>query len=91
MDKILDNIEKYNEITREMIEGCLDDEINEIANPWEPIEGKKIEASEIYKNMFSVRYEEWVNDYCERNNITIVKEQEEDRTFKTRYFELKEE
>lgn len=54
----------YVEITREMIEGCLDDEIEIM------FDGKK--SPEWFKNEAPGTYEEMFQDYLNRNNIKEV-------------------
>ena len=62
-----------NEVTREMIEMCLDDDLD---NMWEPFATGEIEisASEVIKKLRPNRYEDYFNQYCERNGI--IKETE---------------
>ena len=83
--------DNYIQITREMIEGCLDDELDEMYEPWIPNKNAKneivIPASKCFKTLQSRLYEELVMEYCERNRIKIIVEQS---TGKTVYLEPKE-
>lgn len=59
-------------ITREMIEGCLDDELNIMYDEWTSPNGNlSASGSEIIKKCFPDKYEEFVKEYCDRNNISI--------------------
>jgi hypothetical protein len=77
---------KYHEITREMIEGCLDDEIDMAFE-----ESKKVTpdggypSSRCFKMLSPIMYADWMKDYMRRNNI-IALECEEG----VRYFEFDE-
>lgn len=67
--------DEYNEITREMIEGCLDDELNEQYDPWVPNENApntQVDASECFKKLKPELYEEFFIDYCVRGHIRII-------------------
>lgn len=59
-------------ITREMIEGCLDDELDTMYDGWTSPNGNlSASGSEIIKKFFPDKYEEFVKEYCGRNNISI--------------------
>ena len=59
-------------ITREMIEGCLDDELDIMYDGWTSADNNlSASGSEIIKKCFPDKYEEYVKEYCERNNISI--------------------
>jgi hypothetical protein len=59
-------------ITREMIEGCLDDELDIMYDGWTSSTGNlSASGSEIIKKCFPDKYEEYVKEYCDRNNISI--------------------
>lgn len=82
--------DEYNQITREMIEGCLDDELNEMYNPWVPNENTphiQVNASECFKKLKPELYKEFFVDYCERGHIRIINVP---TTGKTIYLEPKE-
>lgn len=68
--------DNYVQITREMIEGCLDDELDEMYEPWIPNKDAKnvinVPASKCFKTFYSGHYEELVMNYCERNHIKII-------------------
>lgn len=68
--------DKYEQITREMIEGCIDDELDEMYDPWIPNKNDKtvinIPASKCFKTFQPRLYEELVMNYCERNRIKII-------------------
>lgn len=53
----------YVEITREMIEGCLDDDLIEMYDELEP---------EIVKTEHPETYEEYIKEYCDHNDILII-------------------
>lgn len=71
-------------ITREMIEGCLDDELNEMG--WISPSGIQVDDAEIIKKLYPKHYENFILDYCDRNNILI----DIDLTGKTTYIEITE-
>lgn len=83
--------DNYVQITREMIEGCLDDELDEMYEPWIPNKDAKnvitIPASKCFKTFYPGHYEELMMNYCERNHIKIIVERS---TGKTIYLEPKE-
>lgn len=59
-------------ITREMIEGCLDDELDIMYDEWTSSNSNlSASGSEIIKKCFPDKYEEYVKEYCDRNNISI--------------------
>lgn len=92
VDELPKNIDdNYIQITREMIEGCLDDELDEMYDPWIPYKNDKnvinIPASKCFKTFQSTLYEEMMIDYCIRNHINIITER---ITGKRIYLELKE-
>jgi hypothetical protein len=76
---------KYHEITREMIEGCLDDEIDNAYEGWKPTKSDNYPASRCFKLLSPIMYADWMKDYMRRNNI-IALECEDG----VRYFELDE-
>ena len=59
-------------LERYMIEGCLDDELNLMFDPF-IVKGEKVEAAEIIKKCRPDLYEEFILDYCDRENIIISK------------------
>lgn len=76
----------YNEITREMIEGCLDDELDLQYDAWETGNVHLYaSSSKIIKNLFPSSYYEFFIDYCDRNKIKI-----ETSETGIKYFEPKE-
>lgn len=63
-------------ITREMIEGCLDDELDILFDGWTSNDKTlSVSGSVIIKKCFPEKYEEYVKDYCHRNNISIETKQ----------------
>jgi hypothetical protein len=77
---------KYHEITKEMIEGCLDDEIAFIFA--ERLGKSEDEAYPVAKNLKNAKHEvyaKWAMDYMERNNIIALDCEEG-----VRYFEFDE-
>lgn len=84
----LDTGIKYHEITKEMIEGCVDDQIDNAYEPWAPI-GKNASivepASKCFKMFRPELYTQWIMEYIEANNIEVVENGEV-----TRYFEYDE-
>jgi hypothetical protein len=77
---------KYNEITKEMIEGCLDDEIAiAFAERLGKTEDEAYPAARNLKNAKPEVYAKWAMDYMERNNIIALDCEEG-----VRYFELDE-
>lgn len=83
--------DNYIQIAREMIEGCLDDELDEMYEPWIPNKNDKniinIPASKCFKTFQPRLYEELVMNYCERNRIKIIVERSSGKTI---YLESKE-
>jgi hypothetical protein len=76
---------KYHEITKEMIEGCLDDEIDNAYEGWSFTKDEVYPASRCLKVLNSGLYSQMVLDYMERNNIIPLDCEEG-----VRYFELDE-
>lgn len=76
---------KYNEITKEMIEGCLDDEIDNSYEGWCFTKDEVYPASRCLKILNPGLYAEWVLKYMERNKIIPL-----DCKEGVRYFELNE-
>lgn len=60
--------QRFIEITREMIEGCLDDELEIMYEGC----GFKPSAPEWFKNLKDGTYEKMVADYIDRNNIVVI-------------------
>ena len=58
-------------VPRYMIEGCLNDELDIMYDPI-VINGETIPMSEIIHTCRPKLYEEFVEDYCIRENITVV-------------------
>ena len=83
--------DNYVQITREMIEGCLDNDLDEMYEPWIPNKNDKnvinIPASKCFKTFQPRLYEELVTNYCERNRIKIIVERSSGKTI---YLEPKE-
>lgn len=88
-NKFVDTItgKKFVQIEKEMIEGCLDDELNEMYDPWMANEEDEnpVDASECFKLLKPEVYKEFFDNYCERNEIQVV----HSKGF-TYYFEPKE-
>lgn len=71
----------YAEITLNMIQGCLNDELDEMYEGWSSAssshlnyENTALEASgsEIIRACFPDRYQEYIRQYCERNQIIQI-------------------
>lgn len=76
---------RYYEITKEMIEGCLDDEIDNSYEGWGLTKDEVYPASRCLKVLNPGLYAQRVEDYMRRNNI-IAWDCEEG----VRYFEFDE-
>lgn len=77
---------KYHEITKEMIEGCLDDEIDNAYGPYiDPQTRVIIPQSIRLKTLDPKQYSRLVIDYMERNRIIAL-----DCSQGVRYFEYDE-
>lgn len=76
---------KYNEITKEMIEKGLDDEIDKSCEGWRPTKEEFYPASRCFKMVCPGFYSAWVKDYMRRNEIIAL-----DCKEGVRYFELNE-
>jgi len=65
------NSQKFTEITREMIEGCLDDDLNEIYGYFEVNHrtGQQVDGADIIKHLRPDLYEAYFNDYLVTNLI----------------------
>lgn len=59
-------------LERYMIEGCLDDELNTMFDPF-IVKGEEVEPAEIIKKCRPDLYEKFILDYCDRENIIITK------------------
>ena len=75
---------KYVRITREMIEGCLDDELFEMYGEfvYNQRENKTLPAGEIIKKCLPDVYEQYFVDYCEREGIEIIFDMKTGRVIK---------
>ena len=68
-------MKEFTEITREMIEGCLDDDINEIHGSWMDVAARwEVESCKIFKTFLPNVYQEFFNDYCDNNHIIQKKD-----------------
>lgn len=68
------------EVPRYQIEGCLDDEINEMYGNIK-IGSETYEASKIIKKLSPEKYEECIIDYCDRENIVIATDDSGRKTY----------
>ena len=78
-------VKEYNELSKEMIDGAVDDDIDNMFNPFIG-NGEEIPASEIFKKMRPNDYGKFRTEYCNRYNILI----EAFNDGRIRYFELPE-
>jgi hypothetical protein len=76
---------KYNEITKEMIEEGLDNEIDNSCEGWRPTKEDFYPASRCFKMVSPGLYADWVTDYMKRNKIIAL-----DCKEGVRYFKLNE-
>ena len=76
---------KYHEITKEMIEGCLDDEIDNAFEDSLKQVNENYPSSRHFKIISPGLYSDWLMDYMKRNNIIALDCEEG-----VRYFEIDE-
>ena len=72
------------ELTKEMVEGALDDDLDNMYEPYSIAAlDEEIPASLIIKTFAPSKYAKYIKEYCERNHILVMEENGEKR-----YFEL---
>lgn len=76
---------KYHEVTKEMIEGCMDDEIDNVFKEWSKTKGEVYPVSRCLKVSNPGLYSKMLLSYMERNKIIPLDSEEG-----VRYFELDE-
>ena len=81
MNDMTDISKTHIELTRENIESCLDDELNEMYNPWEPYEGISLDAAVLFKTLLRPQYNQFFEEYCKSYNIIILNTEYGERFF----------